>query len=152
MIRIITEPVKVFFQCFKTCNNSSRKDIRKDLQVVSINNHMRFLVYWKDLPIGKGPATVLEVNGKEFSKYDCFGRNEGHFHVLPNYNFRIFYHEASREEQIERTAKELLTTTQLYLSWHPNASFNSIIIDRKKFEKAVEKVQKIMNSILKDIS
>uniref|UniRef100_UPI0032EF893F hypothetical protein n=1 Tax=Ekhidna sp. TaxID=2608089 RepID=UPI0032EF893F len=125
--------------------------VRKDLRIIPVDDQMQFLVYWKVLPHGKGPATVLEIGDREFAKFDCFGEKEGHYHISPHYDFRIFFHEKSREDQVNRTITELESTTQLYLFKHPDPKFKAIKIDQKKFEVALKEVRRNMMEIVKDI-
>ena len=55
--------------------------LRKDLLNIKVIEDVYFQVYWKVLEHGKGPAVILYVNRKEVLKFDCFGKDKGHFHI-----------------------------------------------------------------------
>ena len=59
--------------------------VRKDVEIIPIQPNLELVVYWKVLQVGRGPALILQAYGKEVLKFDCFGRDDGHFHVAPNY-------------------------------------------------------------------
>ena len=72
--------------------------MHQDEVIFKIQEDVLFQVYWKSLPIGTGPAVILKAFGQEILKFDCFGKEKGHFHVAPNYEFRIYFGEETVPE------------------------------------------------------
>ncbi|MGJ8661296.1 MAG: hypothetical protein ACSHXL_04605 [Bacteroidota bacterium] len=102
-----------------------KRERRNDLMRFEIDEGLVVDIFWKVLPIGKGPALSLYVMGHEAITYDCFGPGEGHFHAKlvtpkPVTETRIFYPEATSALQIERTMFELKHNAAYYLERHPN--------------------------------
>lgn len=128
-----------------------REQVRKDVEIISIQPGLELVVYWKVLKIGKGPAVILRADGNEILKFDCFGKNEGHFHVIPNYGSRIHFEEESALDQIERTAQELNMKSQTYLHKLEGNKFQKIIIDQDKLEAAVDLARQKMIFFLKTV-
>ncbi|MEP2023210.1 MAG: hypothetical protein ABJH98_09285 [Reichenbachiella sp.] len=120
------------------------ENIRKDLIKIEIDGNLEFLVYWKILSIGKGPAVVLSALGQELLKFDCFGENRGHYHVMPTYSQRIFFYENTRMSQIQRTIKELRHNTVKYLKIHPKESIRKLTINQKLLERGLLKVEHLL--------
>jgi len=56
--------------------------IRRDVEWIGVQPDVDLEVYWKILPIGKGPAISLYAFGFEILKFDCFGARGGHFHLF----------------------------------------------------------------------
>lgn len=99
---------------------------RRDVDRIEVTDEVVIDVFWKILPIGRGPALSLYVLGHEVLKFDCFGAGEGHFHaefVLPDraVENRIFLGEPTVAAQIDRTLYELEHNVGYYLQRHPNA-------------------------------
>jgi hypothetical protein len=117
--------------------NGQEGRIRKDVKIISIQPNLEFIVYWKVLKIGKGPALILKAHGKEVLKFDCFGRGDGHYHVAPNYAERIFFEEQTASAQIERTSKELKDKAQFYLENQKEEHIRTIKIDQEKLIHAI---------------
>jgi hypothetical protein len=74
------------------CKNNLRKlrlldqlkdQVRKDVEIISIQLNLELVVYWKVLRIGKGPVVTLRAYGNEVLKFDCFRKDDGHYHVAP---------------------------------------------------------------------
>jgi hypothetical protein len=62
-------------------------------------------VYWKILPIGKGPAVSLYAFGFQILRFDCFGATDGHFHLFlgwpsPTNEDRIWLPEANARDPV----------------------------------------------------
>lgn len=102
-------------------------------------------MYWKVLPIGKGPAIILKVLGQEFMKFDCFGKDKGHYHISPKYNFRIFFTENTRKSQIKRSIDELKTSTQNYLKQHPDTRINQLVLNTSAFYDSLGRAEQQLN-------
>lgn len=124
--------------------NGQKNVIRNDVEIIPIQKNLDLIVYWKVLHIGKGPALILQANGKEILKFDCFGKNDGHFHAAPDFGKRIFFKEETASTQIERSVSELRDKAQIYLNNQPEDTIRDIKIEQKKLIQAVELAQKKM--------
>ncbi|MBC3758426.1 hypothetical protein H7U19_08430 [Hyunsoonleella sp. SJ7] len=124
---------------------------RHDLQKISIQKDLYLQVYWKVLKIGKGPAVILKWKTIELMKFDCFGHKDGHYHIAPNYDFRIYFTEQTAKAQIKRTSEELLINAQRYLKLHPATEINRIEIDQNALKDAVKKAEQSMLYYLDNI-
>lgn len=135
----------------RKAKNGQKKSVRKDVEIIPIQADLKFEVYWKILKIGKGPALILKSRGKEIMKFDCFGKDDGHYHVAPHYNFRIFFPEEKAMDQIKRTGFELRRNAQKYLALQSDEKIRQIKIDEKKFSAAIQKAEEKMIYFLETI-
>jgi hypothetical protein len=92
--------------------------IRKDPFKIDIQDNLYFLVFHKSIDCGFGPSVSLYINGYEFLKFDCFGRNKGHFHIYGKKSETIFFTENTSLEQINKTSYELTNNIKFYFSCH----------------------------------
>src|SRR6266567_3505591 len=86
--------------------------VRRDVKWIHVQPDVDLEVYWKVLPIGKGPAISLYAFGFQILKFDCFGATDGHFHLFlgwlsPTKEDRIWLPEPSGTAQVERAIFEL---------------------------------------------
>ncbi|MEQ9289718.1 MAG: hypothetical protein RIG77_22510 [Cyclobacteriaceae bacterium] len=125
--------------------------IRRDVTTINVDSNFQLLVYWKVLPIGKGPAIILKVLNKEFMKFDCFGKDKGHYHISPKYNFRIFFIENTRKSQIKRSINELKTNTQNYLKHHPDQRFNQLVLSTSAFYDSLDRAEQQLIAFVETI-
>lgn len=130
---------------------------RMDLKRFKISEDFYIDVFRKDLPIGVGPALSVYLFGHEVLKFDCFGKNEGHFHVksiVPDKKTqtRIYFYESSREEQIERTLFELLHNLSYYQIRCPQRGVRDLKIDYTKLEQHIPTIRSLMLIFLKSIA
>ena len=113
-----------------------------DVVIYPIQDHAYLAVYWKDLPIGKGPCVSLYVHDKEILKFDCFGEDRGHYHTnliqpIPIVNDpegRIYFMERTVKEQIERSIFEIEKNISYYLKNNPYSRIKFFEIDRSRLE------------------
>lgn len=133
LIRKILRKLKFLGQ-----QNSRRGRVRKDVEIIPIQPNLEFIVYWKVLRIGKGPALILKAHGKEVIKFDCFGRGDGHYHVAPNYPERIFFEEQTASAQIEWTLRELKENAQYYMENQTEEHIRTVKIDQEKLIQATD--------------
>lgn len=117
---------------------------RMDLKEIEICDHLSFLVYWKILDIGKGPAVILKAFDKEILKFDCFGEKDGHFHIAPNYDFRIYFLEKTVSEQVIRTVDELKTNGLRYLNLQKEAEIRALKPNLTQYYSAIDSVEKLL--------
>ncbi len=52
---------------------SAAAEIRRDVEWLRVQPDVNLKVYWKVLPIGKGPAISLYAFGFQILRFDCFG-------------------------------------------------------------------------------
>lgn len=131
--------------------NGQKKRVRNDVEIIPIQAGLKFEVYWKILKIGKGPALILKSRGKEVMKFDCFGKDKGHYHVAPHYNFRIFFPEEKAIDQIKRTSLELRNNAQKYIALQTDERIKQIKIDKDKFDIAVQEAEEKMIYFLQTV-
>lgn len=97
--------------------------IRRDVEWIRVQPDVDLEVYWKVLPIGKGPAISLYAFGFQILKFDCFGATDGHFHLFlgwpsPTSEDRIWLPEPNATAQVERAMFELTKNLTYYLQRH----------------------------------
>lgn len=130
--------------------------LRKDVLNIKVIEDVYFQVYWKVLEHGKGPAVILYVNRKEVLKFDCFGKDKGHYHIVgyklngSNEN-RIYFQQESAFDQIEWTVQELKTNYLFYLSKSNKKYIRELKIDQNDLERALVSVRSKMIEFLTDI-
>src|SRR6266852_5590791 len=62
--------------------DSAPGEIRRDVEWIRVQPDVSLKVYWKVLPIGKGPAISLYIFEFQILRFDCFGATDGHFHLF----------------------------------------------------------------------
>jgi hypothetical protein len=127
---------------------SKEDPVRRDLQVLEVDLNLYFLVYWKVLEIGKGPALVLGSRGYEIAKFDCFGKDKGHYHLRPKYGVRIPFTAQNPQQQILETQSLLLDRGQDFIRMVRDPEINKIVIDPTKLQPRLEQVATIMLEFL----
>ncbi|MGH7981976.1 MAG: hypothetical protein ACREFF_02380 [Candidatus Udaeobacter sp.] len=98
-------------------------EIRSDVEWIRVQPDVDLKVYWKVLPIGKGPAVSLYIFEFQILRFDCFGARDGHFHLFlgwpsPTSEDRIWLPEPNATAQVERTMFELTKNVTYYLQRH----------------------------------
>jgi hypothetical protein len=98
-------------------------EMRRDVEWIPVQPDVDLKVYWKVLPIGKGPAVSLYVFEFQILRFDCFGAADGHFHLFlgwpsPTSEDRIWFPEPNATAQVERTMFELTKNVTYYLQRH----------------------------------
>jgi len=104
----------------------------------------RIEVFWKDfrkprpdrdavLENGVGPVISFIFNGRELARFDCLGE-KGHFHLAlvrpdPGAEKRIFFHEKSCRDQVERAVFELQKNVNYYRKRNPLPEVRDAILD-----------------------
>lgn len=126
---------------------------RRDACKIPIQKKAFFEVYWKVLPLGRGPAVILNMYNLEVLKFDCFGYGKGHFHVYTKRSNerRILFSEKSAQEQIERVGFELRNNVKAYLLLHSFSIIRNFPFDQSAILRASYDVQKKMIDFLNHI-
>ena len=120
--------------------------MRKDIYKINIQDNLYFLVFHKTLTIGFGSAVSLYINDYEFLKFDCFGKNKGHYHIHDNKkNETIFFTEKTCEEQINQTYY-LLNNFNVFLNKSNRTDIKNFKID--DMNNFVNKLNVIKNKML----
>lgn len=125
--------------------------LRKDVYNIYITDIASLSVYWKVLEIGKGPAVIFKVYDTELLKFDCFGKDKGHYHLSPDYGRRVFFKESSALEQINRTSLELKNNLHRFLGMQDSEIINNIEIPRENLENAVNIMRERMIHYLENV-
>lgn len=150
--------IRLLIRYFRKNRKNKRPDylnnppqLRKDVSNIKVQDDVYLQVYWKVLEIGKGPAVVLFVFGEEILKFDCFGKDRGHYHVngeKVSYGNKIFFEECNSSEQIDKTILELGNNLKLYLQQNIKQKVRELEIDQKNLEEALSRVKSIMVQFL----
>ena len=120
--------------------------IRKDIYKIDIQDGLYFLVFHKTFNGGFGSAVSLYINEFEYLKFDCFGENEGHYHIYDDITNEIIYFiEKTCEEQITRTSYELINNIDTYLNKSKNVDIKNFKINHKDF---IDKIDDVKNKML----
>ena len=115
-----------------------------DVVLYPVQDHAYLAVYWKDLPIGKGPCISLYVYDKEILKFDCFGEDRGHYHtnvnqpsLAPRGEERLYFSERTIEDQVARSIFEIRRNAAYHLqrNFDPHVTFFKL--DRPRLEAAL---------------
>jgi hypothetical protein len=128
-----------------------QKAVRKDVEIIPVQPNLELVVYWKTLEIGKGPALILQAHGKEILKFDCFGKDDGHFHAAPEFQKKIFFEEETASGQIEHTVRELKEKAQFYLEKQGEDHIRKVKINQENLCAAVVQAKKKMLNFLEDV-
>ena len=126
--------------------------VRKDVLRYEIQPNAHVDVFWKVLPIGRGPAVSLFVHGEEVLKFDCFGAGRGHYHVnerqwsrrVRGVVQRLYLPEPTVEAQIERTLFELTANLPVYLRQNDDPRIRAFSIDRERWQEAAQRMKATM--------
>ena len=90
--------------------------IRIDPFRVHVEPHFYFLIFYKNLPSGRGVTISVYIHDIEYLKYDCQGENDGHYHIYnQNGETKIFFDETTRESQIEKSIQDISQNLGDYL-------------------------------------
>jgi len=153
-MRIFKRLIKIILRPKKKNQLINPPELRKDVTNLKIQDDVYFQVYWKELAIGKGPAVILYIYNKEILKFDCFGKEKGHYHVdfyklNGSKEDRIFFIENRASEQIERTVFELNTNLNYYLQRNKDHRIRDVHIEQNNLEKALVLVKSKMIEFLR---
>ena len=157
--RVLPAP---FLRAFKTragpkpVKKSRRVDLpyeerfpaRYDTAFFDIGDGLTLAVYWKDLPLGRGPAFSIHAGASEPLKFDCFGKDLGHFHteapsVGPQREGRIWLPEPTRHEQVDRALFEIEKNAVYYISRSPWLAGQDLRPDPEKLSEACDKARRL---------
>ena len=92
--------------------------------------------------------------GEEIIKFDCFGKDRGHFHIAlytPGASniSRIFLPEPSIEEQIERAIFEIQRNIEYYMQRNTRRKIRKLRIDRNRIGVAGERAKSKMYEFIR---
>ena len=119
--------------------------LRKDVVKIDIQENAYVLVYHKFLDIGSGSSIGLYLYNKEYLKFDCFGKNKGHYHVNNKKNDdRIYFTEQTAKEQIEKTINELTTNINSYLVMSSNIKIKKFVFDDNLLKSKLTEAKQIL--------
>ena len=119
--------------------------LRKDVVKIDIQENAYVLVYHKFLDIGSGSSIGLYLYNKEYLKFDCFGKNKGHYHINNKKNDdRIYFTEQTAKEQIEKTINELTTNINSYLVMSSNIKIKEFVFDDNLLKSKLTEAKQIL--------
>ena len=133
-----------------------KSELRNDCRDIPVCEGVYVQVYWKRLKLGKGPALSLFMLDEEILRIDCFGKGAGHMHVaffLPHEGEnRLWMHESTIADQIERARFELYRNHRYYQCRIPNPNIRAIKLDREKMKAVSEQAYEIMRGFAEGLS
>ena len=129
---------------------------RRDVKIHVIRPDVELHVFWKVLPIGRGPAFSLFVHDEEVLKFDCFGKGRGHFHACFEHGSssaesRIHFFEPSAAQQIARVEFELLHNLDYYLQRHPWRRIRATQINPERLKTALSVATREAHMFLRSV-
>lgn len=122
---------------------------QKDLTIFAVPDNIELKVYWADRVNGTGPVMDVMAVGVKILRFDCFGKDAGHYHTELGNAFackhhRIYFREESVEEQIDRSLFEVRTNLSYFLERHHNRRVRRLIIDSIKLDNTLSLVREKM--------
>jgi len=124
-------------------------EMRRDVEWIRVQPDVNLKVYWKILPIGKGPAISLYAFEFQILRFDCFGAKDGHFHLLlgwpsPASEDRIWLPEPNATAQVERTMFELTKNVTYYLERHNDERVRRLQLESEAWSTACTRAREKM--------
>ena len=149
MIKKLAKKIIPFRYHYFFSNDKIIRRTRKDIVILPLGNNANLEVYWREDKLGIGPAASVYIYNREVLRFDCFGEEEGHFHISTPYkgsiaSDRIYYTEKNVEDQIDRTFFEIKTNIFSYINMHPSKRIRGIQLDKKNLENSAIEMKKIM--------
>jgi hypothetical protein len=126
---------------------------RRDLMRIAVHDGLVIDVFWKSLPIGKGPALSVFVCGDEFARFDCFGPDRGHCHLAlftpaSVSEQRLKFAERTSADQISRAIFEIDKNLGYYLERAANPAIRRFDVHRESLQAALPKAESRMREFL----
>jgi hypothetical protein len=126
---------------------------RHDLLRIAVQDGLVIDVFWKSLPIGKGPALSVFVCGDEFARFDCFGSDRGHFHLAlftpaSVGQHRLKFAERTATDQIGRVVFEIDKNLAYYLERAANPAIRKFDLHRENLLAALPNAESKMREFL----
>ena len=130
-----------------------RSKLRQDVVRLNVGEKVFIELYWKDVELGRGPAIILNIQGYEIMRFDCFGSPGGHYHIKVTEWHRSSEHrlqmpEPTPEAQIERALFEIRYNNRWVLDRHPLSRVRKVIIDNDQLHAATENARGILLSYI----
>jgi hypothetical protein len=131
-------------------------EMRRDVEWIRVQPDVDLKVYWKVLPIGKGPAISVYIFEFQILRFDCFGARDGHFHLFlgwpsPTSEDRIWLSEPSATAQVERTMFELTKNVTYYLQRHNDERVRHLQLDSEVWSAACARARDRMLHFLSSV-
>jgi hypothetical protein len=134
---------------------------RNDKQCFKVDDRVILSVFWKNIPIGCGPAICLFSHNKEVLKFDCFGPGKGHFHITTTHPWkwnnkgretRLYFKEQQITDQIERSIFELDKNLHYYLQRHPDPRIRYHKINMRNYRETLDDAKMLMIKFSKEVA
>jgi hypothetical protein len=131
-------------------------ETRSDVEWIRVQPDVTLKVYWKILPIGKGPAVSLYAFEFQILRFDCFGARDGHCHLLlgwpsPASEDRIWLPEPNATAQVERTMFELTKNVTYYLQRHNDERVRRLQLESEAWSTACARARDRMLHFLRTV-
>ena len=130
--------------------------VRHDVTRIEVDDRAHIEVFWKDMEIGKGPALSLFIENSEVLRFDCFGKDRGHFHVAlfkprTTEADRLYFAEATRIGQIDRAVHEITRNLPYYQQRNVIRRVREATIDKGLLAQAAEMARSKMLGFLESV-
>ncbi len=114
----------------------------EDVELIPIQPDSYLAVYFKRYGTNAGPGVSLYVFENEILRFDCFGGDRGHYHLLPCLsalpsNERIDFSTDSIETQIDQALIEITGNYIAHLARHFRRRIREFRFDQAQLEVAV---------------
>ena len=131
-------------------------ETRSDVEWIRVQPDVALKVYWKVLPIGKGPAVSLYAFEFQVLRFDCFGARDGLCHLLlgwpsPANEDRIWLPEPNATAQVERTMFELTKNVTYYLQRHNDERVRRLLLESEAWDDACTRAREKMLYFLRTV-
>jgi hypothetical protein len=151
MIRKFLKKIVPFRYHYFFSSDKLIRKTRKDIVILPLGQNANLEVYWREDNLGIGPAASVYIYNREVLRFDCFGEEEGHFHISTPYkgsisSDRIYYTEKNVEDQIDRTFFEIKTNIFSYVKMHPSKRIRKVYLDKNALENSAVEMKKIMKN------
>jgi len=124
-------------------------------QIIPVQDAVWIEVYWTERPpngeVGPGPRASVMVLGDEILRLDCFGGQQGHYHINPRQGMltertpaRLCFPEGSHADNVERTAFEVEYNLPAALLLNRIRAIREIKIDDEKLSRAAAQMRAAM--------
>lgn len=122
------------------------------LTEVRITEEIDMEVYWLMVNKEAGPAASIYAFGDELMRFDCFGNENGHFHINMRQSklypsggsARIYLSKEGYAEQVREAGFWLSHNLKYCLTTNRSSRVRSLVVDAHTLADAAERMMRIM--------